>query len=69
LRTSATSQTDVSQLQRSVDAIAVEVERISENQRFVTKLLNQQAPGVVPSVGAESGAARDRQQVRARSDE
>src|SRR5687768_4688187 len=69
LRTSATSQTDMSQLQRSVDAIAVEVERISENQRFVTKLLNQQAPGVVPSVGAESGAARDRQQVRARSDE
>jgi len=69
LRPSATSSTDMSQLQRSVDAIAVEVERISENQRFVTKLLNQQAPGVVPSVGAESGAARDRQQVRARSDE
>lgn len=69
LRASATSQTDMSQLQRSVDAIALEVERISENQRFVTKLLNQQAPGVVPSVGAESGAARDRQQVRARSDE
>jgi len=69
LRPSATSSTDMSQLQRSVDAIAVEVERISENQRFVTKLLNQQAPGVVPSVAAESGAARDRQQVQARSDE
>ena len=32
----------VNQLQQSVDAIAVEVERISENQRFVTRLLNEQ---------------------------
>jgi hypothetical protein len=31
---------DVNALQQSVDAIAVEIERISENQRFVTKLLN-----------------------------
>lgn len=30
------------QLQQSVDVIAVEVERISENQRFVTKLLSEQ---------------------------
>ena len=29
------------QLQNSVDAIAVEVERISENQRYVTKALNE----------------------------
>ena len=28
-----------SQLQQSVDAIAVELERVSEGQRFVTKLL------------------------------
>ena len=32
---------DVNQLQQSVDAIAVEIERISENQRFVTKMLNE----------------------------
>ena len=32
---------DVNALQQSVDAIAVEIERISENQRFVTKLLNE----------------------------
>ncbi len=32
---------DVNQLQQSVDAIAVEIERISENQRFVTKLINE----------------------------
>lgn len=35
----------VAQLQQSVDAIALEVERISENQRFVTKLLNEGAQG------------------------
>ena len=32
---------DVNQLQQSVDAIAVEIERISENQRYVTKMLNE----------------------------
>lgn len=32
---------DATQLQQSLDAIAVEVERISENQRFVTKMLNE----------------------------
>jgi hypothetical protein len=31
------------QLQRSVDVMAVEVERISEGQRFVSKLLNDQS--------------------------
>ena len=32
------------ELKDAVDAIALEVERISENQRFVTKLLTEQAP-------------------------
>ena len=36
---------NTAQLQQSIDAIAVEVERISENQRFVTKLLNEQGAG------------------------
>ena len=31
------------QLQQSVDSIAIEVERISEGQRFTTKLLSEQA--------------------------
>ena len=31
------------QLQQAVDAIAVEVERLSEGQRFTTKLLSEQA--------------------------
>lgn len=34
------------QLQRSVDVMAVEVERISEGQRFVSKLLNGQSSAV-----------------------
>jgi hypothetical protein len=35
----------MTQLQQSVDAIAVEVERISENQRWVTKQINERALG------------------------
>lgn len=34
-----TLQQQISQLQMSVDAMALEVERVSESQRFVTKLL------------------------------
>ena len=43
---SGTNASQVSQLQQSVDAIAVEVERISENQRYVTRLLNPQGEQV-----------------------
>ena len=32
-------------LQQSVDAIAIEVERIAEAQRFTTKLLSERAEG------------------------
>ena len=39
-----TRAVDVLKLQQSVDSIAVEVERISENQRYVTKLLGEKAP-------------------------
>jgi hypothetical protein len=46
LRASPANADEMRQLQQSVDAIAVEVERISENQRYVTKLLNQQLPGI-----------------------
>ena len=42
------------QLQNSVDAIALEIERISEGQRYVTKRLNEGTAGVEPiSVGQE----------------
>ena len=36
------------QLQQSVDAIALEVERISEGQRYVTKILNEKFPALGP---------------------
>jgi hypothetical protein len=40
------------QLQQAIDAIAVEVERLSEGQRFTTKLLSEQARKIAsaPSV-------------------
>ena len=45
----------MAQLQQSVDAIALEVERISENQRYVTKIVN----------GLGAGAAEPVQQAAA----
>ena len=36
--------TRLASLERAVDAIAVETERISEGQRFTTKLLSDRAP-------------------------
>lgn len=41
-------------LEQSVDAIAIEIERISEGQRFVTRLLSEQQPRQI--VGEKSGA-------------
>ena len=36
------------QLQHGVDVIAVEVERLSEGQRFTTKLLAENVTGIAP---------------------
>lgn len=35
-------------IERGVEAIALEVERVSEGQRFVTKLLAEKAPSQLP---------------------
>lgn len=43
----ATQSGRLEELQRSIDTVAVEVERVSENQRFVTKLAGDRAPPVV----------------------
>lgn len=43
------------QLEQAVDAIAIEVERISENQRYLTKLLSE--PRASAAVGAGRGGA------------
>jgi hypothetical protein len=47
----------MTQLQQSVDAIALEVERISENQRWVTKVLHEKALGVGEARPADMNAA------------
>jgi hypothetical protein len=43
----------IDQLQNSVDAIAVEIERISEGQRYVSKVLNEGAQPQVVTGGQE----------------
>lgn len=48
----------LAQLTQAVDAIAVEVERISEGQRFTTRLLSEQRAD--PARAALSPGARDR---------
>ena len=35
------------QMQQSIDAMAIEMERISEGQRFVTKVLSNKAPATL----------------------
>jgi hypothetical protein len=40
-------------LENAVDAIAVEIERISEGQRFVTRLLTEPAPGASLASGRQ----------------
>jgi hypothetical protein len=47
--TDQATQQRLEQIQQSVDTIAIEVERISEGQRFVTKLLNERER---PALGA-----------------
>lgn len=42
-------------LEGAVDAIAVEIERISEGQRFVTKLLSESQPAPMLGAGQRSG--------------
>ena len=44
---------EIAGLRTSVDAIAIEVERISENQRYVTKLITEGAANPLVKQGAE----------------
>jgi len=45
----------IGQVQQAVDAIAIEVERLSEGQRFKMKLLAESVPGIAP-IPAKHGA-------------
>jgi hypothetical protein len=51
----------IERLEQAVDTIPVEVERISEGQRFVTKILSDQ-PAHVAALAADP--TRDRDKVR-----
>lgn len=53
------------QLQQSMDVIAIEVERISEAQRFTAKLLNEKTPALGAGP-AEHVPAHERESVRSR---
>ena len=44
------------ELQQAVDTIAIEVERISEGQRFVTKMLSDRSLGAGPAEPVRSAA-------------
>ncbi len=41
-------------MEQAIDSIAIEVERISEGQRFTTKLLSERAPSSRPDTPAQS---------------
>jgi len=47
----------MNQLQQAVDVIGIEVERISEGQRYVAKMLTDGSPGAMPVARREMGAA------------
>ena len=44
------------EMQHSIDSMAVEIERISEGQRFVTKVLTERPAGALP---AQAGRSRE----------
>jgi len=53
----AQQSTQMNQLQQAVDVIGIEVERISEGQRYVAKMLTDGSPGAMPVGRREVGAA------------
>ena len=57
------------QLQQSVDVIALEVERISEGQRYVTKLLDEKLRPPLDSREAQPIAVNRKEITRSRPDE
>lgn len=62
----AGDQERLARIEHAVEAVAVEVERISENQRFVTKLLAEGRPpqGALPVPGAaQAGEAAEAARV------
>ena len=48
----------LTEMQQSLDAVAIEVERISEAQRFATKLLSERGVGAPEVNGIRDGVSR-----------
>ena len=48
----------LTEMQQSLDAVAIEVERISEAQRFATKLLSERGVGAGEVNGVRDAASR-----------
>jgi hypothetical protein len=44
-------------MEQAMDAIAIEIERVSEGQRFVTRLLSEQRNGVAIAAGQPAAEA------------
>ena len=58
-------ETRLSEMQQSLDAVAIEVERISEAQRYQTKLMAEPRVLSQPSApGASTSGSRSTDQVR-----
>jgi hypothetical protein len=51
----ASSDQRLERVEQAVEAIAIEIERVSEGQRFVTKLLNERAQSSPEEVLAPAG--------------
>ena len=51
------SKTRLDRLEQAVDAIAIEIERISEGQRFVTRVLTERPASVRPAASDADSAA------------
>ena len=48
----------MAELQRSMDAMAVEIERISEGQRFVTELMSERPAVAIPASTAKAPTSK-----------
>jgi hypothetical protein len=58
------SASRLARLEQGMDAIAVEIERISEGQRFVTRLLSESHGGVLPAQRSGEPTVAQRDQTR-----
>lgn len=54
----ASSDERLARVEQAVEAIAIEIERVSEGQRYVTKLLNEKAQPMIESTAMPAPARR-----------